>query len=245
MRDFLTALKFLTIIPIKSKTGKEDIDLARSMAYFPLVGGLIGLILFGVWEIGGTFLPSSVVCALILALYIIITGALHLDGFADTIDGISGGRDKADIIDIMQTSHIGAIGMVGIVALLLLKFTLIYSLPSTVIGQSLVLMMVMGRWSMVFSCQVYPAAGDRQSLARKFIEHIELKQLLWATVTMVILLAVLAGLKALVIFPIILIVSILFNNFLVKKIGGLTGDTLGALNEFVELATLLIFTIAS
>lgn len=242
MSNFLNALQFLTITPIK--TSKEEVNLAHSMAYFPLVGALIGLILFGIWEIGTFFLPPAVVCAVVLTLSILITGALHLDGFADTIDGLSGGRNKQDILEIMQTSHIGAIGMVGIVALLLLKFTLIYSLPSTVIGQALVSMVVMGRWSMVFSCQVYPAAGDRGSLARKFIEHIELKQLLWATVTMIILLAVLLGLKSLIIFPSILIISILFNTFLLKKIGGLTGDTLGALNELVEVATLFMVTVS-
>lgn len=245
MNNFLNALQFLTIIPLRVKKGKEEINLARSMAYFPLVGALLGLILFATWQIGILFLPSAVTCALVLTLSIVITGALHLDGFSDTVDGISGGRNKEDILDIMQTSHIGAIGMVSIVAILLLKFTLIYSLPSTIIGTALVSMAVMGRWSMVFSCQVYPAAGDKNSLARKFIEHIELKQLLWATVTMLILSAVLLALKALIIFPTILLICLIFNSFMLKKIGGLTGDTLGALNELVEVATLFIITVSA
>lgn len=245
MNNFLTALQFLTIIPVKAKAGKEDINLSDSMSCFPLIGFIIGLILFGAWKIGIIFLPSAVVCALVLATSILLTGALHLDGFADTVDGISGGHEKNEILDIMKTGRVGAMGMVGIVMLLLFKFTLLYSLPSSTMGQSLILMTVMGRWSMVFSCQAYPATGNKQSLGRKFIGHIELKQIVRATLIMVILLTVLAGIKALIIFPLIFIISILFNNFIVKKIGGLTGDTLGGLNELIEVATLFIFTITA
>ena len=126
MKRLLVALQFLTIIPFKIKGKVDDNDLGRSLIYFPIVGLLIGLILAGIAYFAAP-IPPLVTSALILIAWGVITGGIHLDGFADTCDGFYGNRPKEDILRIMRDSRIGTMGAVGVALILLFKFAVLSS----------------------------------------------------------------------------------------------------------------------
>ena len=126
---FLAALQFLTSIPLPRKRETTPEELGRSATYFPLVGLIIGLILAGLSWLLHLILPPTLVNALIVAALVIVTGALHLDGFADTCDGIAGHKEVEDRWRVMRDSRAGAFGIVGIVLLLLGKYVSLNSIP--------------------------------------------------------------------------------------------------------------------
>lgn len=240
MKNFMIALQFLTPIPLPL-TEIDDQGLGRSMAWFPVVGVFIGSVLATVYLLGNLFLPQMVASSLVMAAMIFITGGLHLDGLADTIDGLNGGKTREEILKIMHDDRIGAMGAMGIGVILLVKFACIYSLPGWEVARSLIAMAVLGRWSMVFSCWKYQAGGGSQSLGRRFIENVGRKEIVWATTTSFVLLLILSGWKGLFVLAIALIAILLFNFYLTRKIGGPTGDTMGGLSEVVESIALLSF----
>jgi len=142
-RDLILAIQFLTIIPVISSPTPDNINdgnqneeedltenFANSMAFFPLVGMLIGILLVVLRRIF-YYLPVSSLIGdtLILIIWIWLSGGLHLDGFADSIDGFSGGHNKEEILKIMKDSSTGAKGVVALVSLLLLKFVLLVEMP--------------------------------------------------------------------------------------------------------------------
>ena len=169
MRRFLVALQFLTVLPVNIKSGIEEKDFGASLVYFPVVGLLIGLLL-ALAAASLAFLPALVKSAMILALYIFITGGIHLDGFADTCDGFYGNKSAEKILEIMRDSRIGAMGVIGIISILLLKFTMIASLPEGSLWKILIVMPVFSRWSLGFACNAARYAR-REGKAKYFIEY--------------------------------------------------------------------------
>lgn len=240
MRGFLIALQFLTSIPVKVKKTVGDKELAESMAYFPLVGLLVGTILALVYNIFSLIFPHPVNCAFILILNIIITGGLHIDGFIDTIDGIASGGDRKKVLEIMREGRLGAIGVAAAILLFLAKYSLLVSLPKGTIEISLIVMLGLSRWSFVISSALYPCARDGEGLGKKFIQGIKLKEVLVSTITILIVALLVFKLHVFVLIPVICCAFLAFNFYMYKKIGGITGDTLGALGEIIEVLTLAL-----
>lgn len=237
MKRFLIALQFLTVVPIKIKSEIAEEDFGRSLLYFPVVGILIGLVLSGVALLLG-FLPNPVVGVLILIISIVITGGIHLDGFADTCDGFYGPRPKEKILEIMQDSRVGTMGVVGVVCLLLLKFTLIVSVPQDALWKLLIMMTVFARWSHILACYTSNYARD-EGKAKYFVEYAGKIELLVGTVFTVVLFLLLMRFMGLILLVLSLLSTLLFMNYVKRKIGGMTGDTIGAVNEIAEVAVLL------
>ena len=155
---FFAALSFLTSIPLPGLREVRPEEVGRSTVYFPVVGAVIGLILAGLSLLFGLFLPASVVNGLLLVSLVIISGALHLDGFIDTCDGIAGHKTVEDRWDIMHDSRAGAFGIVGVFLLLLVKYVSLNSVPESLLMATLVLMPVLSRWAMVYAIFAYPYA---------------------------------------------------------------------------------------
>jgi len=240
LRKISIAMQFLTILPLPGKKPVEPKELARSMVCFPLVGGFIGLALVLALSFL-KFLPILVVGVLVLILSIIITGGIHLDGFADTCDGFYGNRPKEKILEVMRDSRIGVMGVVGIVSLLLLKFTLIVSIPQGILWKVLIIMVAFGRWSQTLAC--YTSNYVRlEGKAKCFIEYAGKNEFFMGTFFTIVLFLLLMGLKGVVLFVFSLVPALLFINYARKKIGGMTGDTIGAINEIAEVGV-LFFTI--
>jgi adenosylcobinamide-GDP ribazoletransferase len=240
MSGFLTALQFLTVIPVRPKSAATDRDLAGSMAYFPLVGLLIGAALALFYNILNLVFSDPVTCAFILILNAMITGGLHIDGLIDTFDGIASGAEKKRMLEIMREGRPGAIGIASAILLFLAKYSLLVSLPKGTVEVSLIAMTTLGRWSLVASCGLYPYARDGEGLGGRFIRGLTWKEGFASTAFALLVMAFIFRSKIFILIPIVAVLVVGFNLYFCRKIGGITGDTLGALNEITEVLTLAL-----
>lgn len=238
MKHFLVALQFLTIFPVRIKGEIKEDDFGKALAYFPLAGLVIGVVLVFTLFICD-FLPSLVKAAFLLIVSIIITAGLHLDGFADTCDGFYGVRSKEEILKIMKDSHTGVMAVIGLVCLLLVKFSVIAGIPSDILGKILIVMAVFSRWSQVVACFSSEYVRD-QGKAKCFVEYAGKKEMVVSTVMAVALIFLIMQIKGIILFFISILPVLLFINYVQRKIGGMTGDTVGAVNEIAEASVFLI-----
>ena len=242
---FLAALQFLTAIPVPVRREFTPQELERSIVYFPVVGLIIGLILAGLNLLFNLFLPSTIVNALLIVSMVVITGALHLDGFADTCDGIAGHRTVEDRWRVMHDSRAGAFGIVGVVLLLMVKYVSLSSIPGTLMMTTLLFMPVVSRWAMVYAMFAYPYARP-SGLGKVFKQGARWPRFTVATLitfAVAVLLIPLFQLSGLVIMFGIWLVTVVAATYLKSKFSGLTGDSYGAINEVAEVSVLIFVTL--
>ncbi|MDO8662753.1 MAG: adenosylcobinamide-GDP ribazoletransferase [Candidatus Omnitrophota bacterium] len=243
MKRLLAALQFLTILPVSIKSEIKETDFGASLLYFPVVGLLIGILL-SLSALALSSLPALVRSAIILIVSIFITGGIHLDGFADTCDGFYGNKPREKILEIMRDSHIGAMGVIGIVSLLILKFSVMASLSGGSLWKILIVMPVFSRWAQALACRMAGYARP-EGKGRYFVEYSRDKDIIIGGIFTLALLVLLISLKGLVLFCISFIPVALFFCYLKKRLGGMTGDTIGAVNEVAEACVFLFGLILS
>ena len=234
----------LTVFPLQRGTAASDVDLARSVFFFPLIGFIIGFLLMAVtWWLSPILSPGPL-AAVLLAMSILITGGLHLDGLADLCDGLASGGDRERILSVMKDSRVGAFGVMGLVIVLLLKYSFFEEIIRQGWFSSFLIMGVLSRWAMVLASFSGRYARE-EGTARPFIGQIRWYWFMGSTV--------IAGGLSWMIFKgpgLLALLSValfvfLFLHYLKLKLGGLTGDALGALNEISEVLVLLFILIAS
>jgi len=237
-RDFRLAAAFLTILPTARDVEIDSGRLARSMGFFPAVGLAIGVGLVILDWLLGAFMPRAVLDCLLLLILVMVTGALHLDGMADLIDGLAGGKDREGILAIMKDSRVGAIGAVALVMILLLKYLSLFHLPQEMKHAALMFMPCAGRW-----VQVMLAAFCRylrpEGTGAAFIEQVGERETMLATGTMLLASFVLFGLKGIFLVFLVGLAAMVLIRFFQRRLGGVTGDVLGASTEIIEVFTLL------
>ncbi len=232
------ALKFLTIIPLPKQPEVSSEELGRSIGYFPLVGIIIGLILVGLNWLLSLLLPPAVVNALLITGLVVISGALHLDGFVDTCDGIAGHKTPEERWQVMHDSRAGAFGIVGVVLLLLVKYISLNNIPEPLMMVTLLLMPVLSRWAMVYAVSAYPYARPT-GLGKVFKQGASWPRLVLATLIALAVAISLTRLAGLAIMLAIWVIIIVMAAYLKRKFSGLTGDTYGAINELAEVGVLI------
>jgi len=238
---FLAALQFLTAIPITGLKFSQR-DIARSSAYFPLAGAVLGLCLLGANNALSYLFPEPLTNLCLVFVLIILTGGLHLDGLADTLDGLGGGKDKQRMLSIMRDSHKGTFGVIGIIGAILFKVFALSAIPLSMKGSCLFIFPVLSRWSMTIPMMLYPYARS-EGKAKLFIDGMNMKIFLWASI-FALSLAAAANWLGIAIMLIVAAFTLLSSQFISKKIGGMTGDTLGAINELNEIVVLLSAIVA-
>ena len=252
IRNFITALQFLTIFTVKKNHTVEEGDLAKSMVYFPVVGFLIGLLLVyadKVFEL--IVLPQTIATFLVIILSVLITRALHVDGLADTLDGLMGGRDHQSRLAIMKDSRIGTAGVVGIFGTLFMKYLCLNNLFAIDRVGALLIAPMLGRWSQAF--MVYQANyGREEGMGRAFVGHLRAGSMLAVSLIAVCLSAFVVlrlDLRSVFLFFSLIIGVLLLTSlgkrYLVHKLGGVTGDAIGAVSELNEVLVFLIFIVFS
>lgn len=234
---FLAAVQFLTVIPLHRDVTQKE--LGRSLVYFPLVGLGIGAVLFGLDRLFILFLPAAVGSALLLVVLVLLTGANHLDGFIDTCDGMAAGRSPQERLDIMCDSRVGGFGVVGACCLLLVKYVSLLFLPGAYRMAGLLLMPVLGRWAMVYAIFAYPSAR-KTGMGQTFKEQTDRWKMIIATLIAIAISVALMKLWGLALMAAIWLSVLVLASFLKGRLGGLTGDTYGALNEVVEVFVLIL-----
>jgi len=246
----LVATKFLTIIPLLPRREDSREEMGRSLVYYPVVGLFIGLILAGLNWLLNLFLPEQVVNGLLLVSLVIISGALHLDGFIDTCDGIAGHKPVEERWQVMRDSRVGAFGIVGVVLLLLVKYISLSSISNPLLMTILIMMPVISRWSIVYALFAYPYARP-EGLGKSIKESANLRRFTIATVLTLALCIAAAWLTGIENFyltgPVIILGTLLLIKvsaaYFSKIFAGLTGDNYGAINEIAEVGVLIIMTL--
>jgi len=243
VQAFLGALQFLTRLRLSCRVDTTGI-FPQSIPYFPLVGLLLGLILAGAWQVLSFLFPAPARAALLLALAVYLSGGLHLDGFIDSIDGLFSGRERERMLAIMKDSHVGAHGVTATVILLLLKYSLLLSLPASnlwllklPLSPIVLLMPVLSRWAMVAALTCYPYAR-KEGLATLFGAGQGRRALIAATMITGLLSWLAMGAVGLLLLFLTGLVAIGWSNWVNRLLGGLTGDTYGALAEITEVFVL-------
>lgn len=243
--SFRLALGCLTILPADSRSTPRDEAFGRSWIWFPLIGLLIGSILVGTHHALTRWTPPLVASALVLGLWILISGALHLDGLADACDGLYGGRTPEERLRIMKDPHIGTISVVVLSVHLILKFALIHSLPPSEIVPALLLVPCLGRYAMVIPGTTLPYARTGDGTAARFVRHATVSSLLMATVSALLLSWLIAGRRGLGLCGVVGGVGLIARTVFSRTLGGITGDALGATGEILESVLLLSLLLMS
>ncbi len=235
-------MQFLTTIPVPWRREVKPEEAGRSTGYFPVVGLIIGLILVGLNWLFGLILPPAVVNALLIVSLVVISGALHLDGFVDTCDGIAGHKTIEDRWQVMHDSRAGGFGIVGVVLLLLVKYASLSSIPEPLLMTTLVLMPVLSRWAMAYAIFAYPYARP-SGLGKAFKQGTSWPRFTMATLIALAVAALLFQLLGLVMMFLIWVVTVVMAAYFKRKFSGLTGDTYGAVNEVAEVSVLILVTV--
>jgi cobalamin 5'-phosphate synthase/cobalamin synthase len=250
MTALLAAIGLLTRVPIRRAFSESEV--ASATAFYPLVGAAIGTTQAAVLWIAVAWLPSSavgggmsrlppmVLAVCLVALAVWITGALHADGLADTADGFGGGRSREEVLAIMRDPRVGAYGVVAVVLLLLLKVACLDALiERRAAAMPLVVAPVAGRWAMAALGWWLPYARVDGGLGAVARGRVAGRGLALATASSALLLAVLAGWHAVAFGTIAVGVTLVTGRVCRRRIGGFSGDTLGATGELTEAAVWL------
>ncbi len=239
--DFLVAMQFLTVIPPVIKRLFTPQEMGRAVAYYPLVGLVIGGVLVGADRLFTYFVPHMLSSALLLVVWVLSSGALHVDGFLDSLDGLLGGFTPESRLSILRDEHKGAFAVAGGILLFLVKFAAIYSLAGWRMLAVLVAP-VLGRWAISLAIVAFPYARP-EGLGKVMKENAGWKEAGLATVFMLLITALAAGFYGLAACAAAVLVGLLVVWFTLRRIPGLTGDIYGALCELVETAVLLVFCV--
>ena len=244
LKNFITAVQFLTIFTLNKKHEVEENDLAKSMVYFPLVGFALGFILVNADKGLLWMFPQAIVNALLIVILVLLTRALHIDGLADTLDGLMGGYDSKSRLHIMKDSRIGTAGVIGIVLLLLVKYLALNNLFSGNKVEALLTAPMLARWSQTL--MVYKANyGREKGMGSAFVGHLRGNSMIAAFATAFGLTVWVNGWNALYLVAGVLAFTLLARWYLVKKLGGVTGDAIGAVSELNEVLVLLFLVVLS
>jgi cobalamin 5'-phosphate synthase/cobalamin synthase len=247
MRAFAAAIQFLLISPTFVKRPFTPPELGRSTAFFPLVGLLLGGVLTGVDLLLAYVFPAEVRSALVLALWIVLTGALHFDGLLDSCDGLLGGGTPERRLQIMRDERTGAYAAAAGALILLTMFSSLNA-NEPARWAALLLAPVLGRCGITLSVVTFPYARE-SGLGRDIKDQAGARQAVGAVLTTVVVVGAVAwqaqSLAPLEATVIALVVWQLASFFILRRIPGMTGDTYGAINMLIEASVLLTFAAAA
>jgi len=241
IKKILIALRFLTILPLPNKEVITPGELGRSMAYFPLVGLFIGLLLMCVYTILIRFFSPLLTSVLLTGFWVCFTGLLHLEGFVDAADGFSASQDKEKILEVMKDHHCGAKGVIVLVFLVVLKIALVNDISDHIRVAAFILVPAVGRWVMVCAASICPYARKGEGFGKAFVENVKRKELIIASSILIAAGIVLLQVKFVVLMIPVSVFTFLSCFYAKKKINGVTGDVLGAMNELTEVISLGTF----
>ena len=238
MGSLILALRFLTVARVPGREADGPSALGRAAWWFPVVGLVLGGVLAAAARVLDALWPPLVGAALLVAAWKGLTGGIHLDGLADSLDGLAG-RDPARRVAIMRDSHIGVFGAAGLVVLLLLVGTALADLPARLRPRVLLLAPVVGRVTPLLAGAWLPPATPGQGLGAAFAAGLSRWAGIAHTLAATALAAWLLGPWGVAVVSAAWGVALLAAALFARRLGGVTGDLLGAVVELAELGTLL------
>lgn len=234
LRLFFTALAFFTRIPCTRWAGHGEADLNHAARYFPLVGIGVGLIAALAWWLASRLLPNELAVIISMVTTLLVTGAFHEDGLSDAVDGLGGGWTREQALAIMKDSRIGSFGAAALVMALLAKFQSLAHLPPAILPSAMVAAHALSRFAavLVMATQEYVRDSGK---AKPLATHINSGELVLAGIFGLAPLAWLAFGLLWAVLPVVL-TWLWFSRKLKIRLGGYTGDCLGAMQQLCELA---------
>jgi adenosylcobinamide-GDP ribazoletransferase len=243
MLPFWIALQFLSSLPVRLPGMPTPQESGRSLLFYPLVGLLFGGILWLLnWLLLGT--PVMLHAALLLTVWVLLSGALHLDGLGDSADAWLGGfGDRERTLTIMKDPRSGPIAVVTLVLVLLLKFAALLALIEQGQGLVLIIVPVLGRAALLglFLTTPYVRAGG---LGQALADHLPRRAGWWVLGVSALGCLLIAGISAVVAVVISVAVFVWLRRVMMRRLGGTTGDTAGALLELLEMGVLVGLVLA-
>ncbi|MHB1127167.1 MAG: adenosylcobinamide-GDP ribazoletransferase [Bacillota bacterium] len=241
----LLALQLLTIFPVRMGAAKDPAAYGRSARYFPLVGLFLGLIVGGLNLAANKFMHPFPADALAVFCLILLSGGLHMDGLMDTADGLFSGRGRERALEIMRDSRVGAMGVIAFGSVLMLKVALLGGIDPAFKIKALILAPVLGRWTMTISAARFPYARKEPGLGQTYTEYVRWKEVLVASLITLAAAYLMIGWSGLVLAGVVFIASQAVSSWMARRVGGMTGDTFGALNEMMEVTALFVLAVVS
>ena len=237
--SLLLALQFLTAIPVKVSGEISPRAFGRAMAWFPVVGLMLGGILALV-DLGlAALFPPAVSAALLLLLWVMLTGALHLDGLMDSCDGLLVAKAPEKRLEILRDTHMGAFAVVGAICFLLLKFVVLLEFPAGGRTAALLVVPALTRAAMVYAARAYPYARPGPGLGQLFRDELTWREVALAAAVALVAAVAALGLLGLALAAVVWLLTVVIAWLVGRRIPGLTGDVYGAINELTELGALL------
>ena len=247
VKSLRSAIAFLTILPVAPSDATDGMASAR--AWFPVVGLILGCILAAVDLMmnsalsivgpNGGAAPSLLPAVALTVALVVLTRALHIDGFMDCCDALFGGFDKERRLRILRDPRVGAFAVVGVVCLILLKVAAIASLPQSARPWILIVFPCLSRWSVTLAMELFPYVRSR-GIGTSFLEDARKWQIFFALFVTLITAFILAGLAGLVLFVIASVIAWMVAAWASRLLDGVTGDVYGAIIEISETTILLV-----
>ena len=239
---YFVAQMFLTRLPSPASLQWSEKELAASTTFFPVVGIVVGVIAAVSWHIGYTLWSAPVAALLAVAATVLATGAFHEDGLADSADGLGGAFEINRKLQIMRDSRIGTYGSVALLFVILAKIFTISEISPANISGTLIAAHVIARWtSLPLICN--NTYVREEGTGKPFAATVNQRQLLIASLITVLICVIAIGWRSIVVLPIV--VAFVWGSqwYLRRKLGGVTGDVLGAVNSLSELGVYLTLSV--
>lgn len=239
IKRLVLMLQFFTRIPINIRLSAKAEDYGKGLVFAPFVGLIIGSILAAAAYLLLFIFPKSLAAAITLVLYIIITGGLHLDGLGDTFDGLFSNRSKERILEIMRDSRVGTNAVLAVISVILLNYAALSQISSTYFLRIIILMPMAGRIGSLIGAAFSEYARSGEGLGKSFIDYCGGKEVIWGLLIYTVISLLTFDYKLWIILALPPVISYLLIKYLSSKVGGATGDILGAICELNQCIFLI------
>jgi adenosylcobinamide-GDP ribazoletransferase len=240
MKSFLAALQFLTIFPWPRRAERTADEIAAGSVFFPVIGFLLGLVLVLVNSALKPFVPAGILSVALVALLALLSRGLHLDGLADTFDGLGAGGERARVLRVMDDPCTGVFGVLAVVLVVFFKDRAI-ELMDAERWRALLMAPLLGRWAMVLLA--YRSLAAREGLGSTLIGHMAGRHFFFATVVAGVLATVFSGVVGIALMIGIAFFTLACKSYFHRRLGGVTGDIFGAVGELSETSVLVFFAL--
>jgi len=238
-KRFVAMVQFFTSIPVPINLNCDERDYGKGLVFAPAVGLIIGVLILALCSVLKLFLPAKVVAAFLIVGYIVLTGGLHLDGLGDTFDGLFSNRPKERILEIMRDSRVGTNAVLALISIVLLNYTVLLELD--LMPMALLLFPVAGRIGSLIGAGSSVYARKNEGLGKSFIDFCGKKEMILGSVISFIIFGIVLKLKGLLMAFISIVTAWTVTKILTRKLGGATGDILGAICELNQTVFLILF----
>jgi len=237
------ALRFLSVIPIPGEAGTSARSLEEAVPYFPVVGAILGGVAYLLALPITRLFPPYLAAVLMTTTLVVLSGGLHLDGLADSADGLFSSRPRERALEIMRDSHIGVMGVIWLLLIFLLKVTALGAMPASRAAKSIFLMPVAGRVMMLFMMAALPYVRGKDGLATIFYRRARGWGLLWGLILLLVCALTVGGPSGIAAVGASGVIALCFGLYCRQRLGGTTGDTLGAVSELAETAVAVMMAL--